>query len=100
LRRNFLALALAFLLLGLQHQGYVHALAHLAPKHEAGFTSQPVAEACAQCALLGSGAEGIPSSFVPAFAVCAPAGHASAPFASRPVEAPAVYSSRAPPVLL
>lgn len=99
-RRTFLAFALAFLLLGLQHQGYVHALSHLGSKHEAGMAAPAGAEACAQCALLASGADGVPGSFVPAFAAGAPAGHAIARFTSRPVAAPAVYASRAPPVLL
>jgi hypothetical protein len=99
LRRNLLAFALALLLLGLQHQGYVHAITHLGPKHETGLTAPAAAEACAQCALLASGTDGVPSSFVPAFAVGTPSGHAIVRFASRPVAAPAVYASRAPPVL-
>jgi len=99
-RRNISALALAFLLLGLQQLGFVHAFEHLRSKHEAGYALPPVAaEACAQCALLASGTDAVASSFAPAFATPGFVVPASTRFASRAVEAPAAYASRAPPVL-
>ena len=68
LRHHISAFVLAFLLLGLQHLGFVHAIEHLRSKHETGYVAPSLAaDACAQCALLASGTDAVASSSAPAF---------------------------------
>jgi hypothetical protein len=98
LLRTFVTLALAFLLLSLQHEAAVHALEHRADRHEQRVTTPQKGEPCAKCELLASGADGIPATGAPSGAGCASSPVAQVAFTSRAVTAPSCYSSRAPPV--
>ena len=98
---RFVALLFAFLLLGMQHGAYVHALAHFGDQvkrpHEQAAQLPTDDTTCAVCALFAGGASALPTdsatldgsvdSFVP------PIG-AERSVAPSP---PAFYLSRAPP---
>ncbi len=81
----------------MQQEAAVHALDHLATRHEQGAAAPHEGAPCIECRLLASGGDGIPSAIHTADATFDRAAAAPAAFATRPVAAPACYSSRAPP---
>jgi hypothetical protein len=104
MRRPIVFAVLSFLLLFMQQEAQVHALSHLGPQlaraHETQILVPHADSACVECALLAAGtstATSDPSSLVFAVTDVEPAWVA---FRSHPADAPAYYSSRAPPVLL
>jgi hypothetical protein len=98
-RRFLLPFLLSFALLGLQHETAVHAFAHYADRQADGLTAPHAALACTVCELLASGGDGAPATFAASALPGAPPQAAATGFATRAVAAPAVYASRAPPVL-
>jgi hypothetical protein len=104
MRRAILLAVLSFLLLAMQQEGQLHALAHFgaltARPHDRGFASPHDSGACAECALLAAASHTVTGHAV-THALSAPAiARENAVFRSRPADAPAFFSSRAPPVLL
>jgi hypothetical protein len=104
MRRSIFFAVLTFLLLAMQNEGLVHPLGHLdsrMPRPDKTEVALPHAvAACAECALLASGS-GTVHGDLPALQYPAPATERSwLAFRSRAADAPAYFSSRAPPVLL
>ena len=104
MRRPIVFAILSFLLLFMQQEVQVHAFSHLGPQlaraHETQLLAPNADGACVECALLAAGSSaaiGDPPPLDFAVFVIEPAWVA---FHSHPADAPAYYSSRAPPVLL
>ena len=104
MHRRVLAFALAFLLLGMQHEAQWHALEHFgdrfAQPHEQGWRAPQDGGVCAICALFAGGATAAVSE---ALAHPEPIAGFELPHGmvrSWTVGAPSYYQSRAPPVLL
>jgi len=104
MRRPITFAVLSFLLLFMQQQSQVHALAHLGPQlaraHETKLIAPHADDACVECALLAAGTGAVPGDA--ALLVFAPQAseHAGTIFRSRPADTPTYFQSRAPPVLL
>jgi hypothetical protein len=104
MHRPVILAVLSFLLLSMQQEVQVHALQHLGSQltrsHQTELIVPHADSACVECALLAAGtsaAIGDSSSLASAVPV---AERGWAAFRSHPADAPAYYSSRAPPVLL
>jgi hypothetical protein len=104
MRRAIRFAVLSLLLLSLQHQGYVHPIAHLAGfaphSQETALSAPQLAADCIECALLAGGvnaADGNPTATNPVAYVAGPLRLA---FRSRAADVPAWFQSRAPPILL
>jgi hypothetical protein len=96
---------LSLLLLAMQYQGQVHALAHtgtqLARTHDAGLAAPSADGSCVECALLAGGASAAHGAIPqPANGPQASSEPAWVAVRSRTTPAPVYFSSRAPPVLL
>ena len=104
MRRAVLFAVLSLLLLAMQHQGYVHPIAHLAggalPSQETQLSSSEPHVDCVQGALLAGGFHAVPSSNAPQATSSPPVALVFASYHSRAAEVPAWFESRAPPVLL
>jgi hypothetical protein len=104
MRRTFLFSLLSLLLLAMQHEGYVHALAHaaapMARGHDASLVAPAADGGCAECALLAGGANAVPGSGAVSAAVVPAIARSGLAFRSHATPAPVYFSSRAPPVLL
>lgn len=104
MRRTVHFAVLSLLLLFMQHQGYVHPIAHFAQRaavpRETVLSAPHADTDCLECALLASGAHAAVGHTV----VSSPDGPAVASptssYRSRAAEAAAWFDSRAPPVLL
>ena len=101
---RLLTLLFAFLLLGMQQEAQLHAIAHageqLQRPHDRGLQLPVDDTPCAVCALFAGGSTAIPADsvkiHVPAAGFASPQGATL----SRAVSAPTYYLSRAPPSLL
>ena len=104
MRRAVLFAVLSLLLVAMQHQGYVHPIAHLAggalSSQETHLSSSQPHVDCAQCALLAGGFNVVHSSGPPLAASSPPASLVFHSYRSRAGEVPAWFESRAPPILL
>jgi hypothetical protein len=104
MRRAIRFAVLSLLLLSLQHQGYVHPIAHLAGfaphSRETTLSVPQLAADCVECALLASGTNAVHGESVPMLAAVAADGPAQIAFRSRAADSPSWFHSRAPPVLL
>jgi len=104
MRRAIRFAVLSLLLLSLQHQGYVHPIAHLAGfaphSQETTLSAPQLAAHCIECALLAAGTHVVHGESAPMLAVMAADGHAQSAFRSRAADSPSWFHSRAPPVLL
>ena len=104
MRRAIRFAVLALLLLSLQHQGYVHPIAHLAGfaphSQETTLSTAQLAADCVECALLATGTNAVNGESASMAAAMAADVHRRTAFVSRAAEAPSWFHSRAPPVLL
>jgi hypothetical protein len=104
MRRAIRFAVLALLLLSLQHQGYVHPIAHLAgfaPHSQETALSIPQLSAdCVECALLAGGLNAVHGDLAATNPVAPVVGPLQLAYQSRAAEVPAWFRSRAPPVLL
>jgi len=95
---------LALLLLSLQHQGYVHPIAHLAGfaphSQETTLSGSQIAADCVECALLAAGTNAVNGESASTAAAIAAGAPPRTAFVSRAADAPSWFHSRAPPVLL
>ena len=103
MRRALFAL-LAVLLLGMQHEGLVHPLAHLGEKlaraQDTGLAAPTPSDACAECALLAAGGNAVSGTQHADAANAPPAGYLRSRFHSHAAAVPAWFHSRAPPSVL
>jgi hypothetical protein len=102
-RRPLVALALAFLLVGMQYGAQLHALEHVGNslKHTPDHSwTVPGSELCAMCALFAGGASALSGESTAGFVAPDVREIAPAPYASLATRVPSYYSSRAPPSLL
>jgi hypothetical protein len=104
MRRAILFAVLSLLLLSMQHQGYVHPIAHLAdraPHSQETVLSAPQATVdCIECALLAAGTNAVHGESPAVLPVEAVEVHARSGFRSRVADFPSWFESRAPPILL
>lgn len=104
MRRTALLAVLSFLLLAMQHEAQVHAFSHLgsqlARSQDTAFVVPHMDDTCVECALLATGTAAPLGSQATIAAFAPPAQLASTAFASRAVDFPASFSSRAPPLFL
>ena len=104
MRRAIRFAVLSLLLLSLQHQGYVHPIAHLAgfaPHSQETTLSVPqLAADCVECALLAAGTNAVNGESASMSVVMAADVRPRTAFVSRAADAPSWFHSRAPPVLL
>lgn len=103
MRRAILFAVLSLLLLSMQHQAYVHPIAHLgyaSHSQETGLSAPQLDVACVECALLASGANAVHGGSASAMLAVAAEVRAHAAIRSRAADVPSWFQSRAPPVLL
>ena len=104
MRRPIVFAVLSFLLLFMQQEAQVHVLSHLGPQlaraHETQILVPHADGACVECALLAAGTFTVIGDPPPLVFAVTGVEPAWAAFRSHPADAPAYYSSRAPPVLL
>jgi hypothetical protein len=104
MRRAIRFAVLSLLLLSLQHQGYVHPIAHLAGfaphSQETTLSGSQVAADCVECALLAAGTNAVDGEPVSMAAAMAADVHLRTALVSRAADAPSWFHSRAPPALL
>ena len=101
---RLLTLLFAFLLLGMQQEAQLHAIAHIGDQlqrpHDQGLQLPTDDTSCAVCALFAGGTTAAPTGSAtihePAAGFAAPQGTTLSPA----VAAPTYYLSRAPPSLL
>ncbi|HEY5307842.1 MAG TPA: hypothetical protein VIK97_04990 [Casimicrobiaceae bacterium] len=104
MRRTLFFCLLSLLLLGMQHEGHVHALSHFGPQlvraHDTGIAPPGADGGCSECALLAAGAHAVTGGA--ALSSVAPQTYppATSAFRSHATPAPVYFSSRAPPILL
>ena len=104
MRRAILFAVLSLLLLSMQHQGYVHPIAHLggyaSHPQETALSAPQLDVACVECALLVSGTHAVYGESAAAMLAVAAEVRARTAFRSRAADVPSWFQSRAPPVLL
>jgi len=104
MRRIVFFAVLSLLLLSMQHESYVHPLAHLAGRapapHETVLTATHADADCVECALLAGGFNAVHASPVLLPSEAPPAARVFRSYRSRAAEVPAWFQSRAPPVLV
>ena len=102
--RNILAVVMALLLLGVQHEVQLHDLEHLAEWRQAmqgKVLQDPDSDAlCVECLLLAAAANAAPGHPPPLDQALGDFVLVDARAAIRPAGVPAYYSSRAPPAHL
>jgi hypothetical protein len=104
MRRAVLFAVLSLLLLSMQHQGYVHPIAHLAgfaPHSQETTLGAPQVELdCVECALLAAGTTAVRGELGVLLPAATVERNAHTAFDSRAADVPSWFHSRAPPVLL